>query len=132
MSNIQTRPPLESLTCVNPSCDLVGQTGQNNLIIRKVCGKDQIRYLRCRTCFAGQKDNGVCASQIDEICARMVDDDGLQLVSRKQDAQRANPPTNGQKKYVQHTPAMAARLTDHVWSVAEILRTPIPRYAGWR
>lgn len=47
-----TRSPLDSLACVNERCELYGQAGQDNLIIRKVYGKDQIRYLRCRVCRA--------------------------------------------------------------------------------
>jgi len=45
-----TKPPLESLACCHPACDLYGQSGQNNLAIRKIYGHDKIRYLRCRAC----------------------------------------------------------------------------------
>lgn len=45
-----TRPPLESLTCINPECEHCGQRGMGNLIIRKVYGKDNIRYIRCNSC----------------------------------------------------------------------------------
>ena len=41
----QTRPPLETLACVNERCELHKQAGQDNLSIRKVYGRDQIRYL---------------------------------------------------------------------------------------
>lgn len=64
-----TRPPLESLSCVNPSCDLVGQSGQNNLIIRKIYGHDQIRYLRCRVCqkeFSERKGTALWNTKIRE------------------------------------------------------------------
>jgi IS1 family transposase/transposase-like protein len=37
---------------VNARCELYGQAGQRNLIVRKVYGKDEIRYLRCRVCRA--------------------------------------------------------------------------------
>ena len=47
-----TRSPLGSLACVNVRCELYGQAGQQNLIMRKVYGKDEIRYLRCRVCRA--------------------------------------------------------------------------------
>ena len=47
-----TRPPLDSLACVNTQCELYGQAGQENLIVRKVYGADQLRYLRCRRCRA--------------------------------------------------------------------------------
>ena len=45
-----THLPLESLACVNPKCEDYGLTGLENLYVRKVYGKDHIRYLRCRTC----------------------------------------------------------------------------------
>jgi IS1 family transposase/transposase-like protein len=46
------RPPLETLACITEGCELRGQPGQGNLTVRKVYGKDQIRYLRCRACGA--------------------------------------------------------------------------------
>lgn len=64
-----TRPPLESLACVNLDCDLYGQKGCNNLIIRKVYGYDQIRYLRCRCCqqeFSERKNTALWNSKIPE------------------------------------------------------------------
>jgi IS1 family transposase/transposase-like protein len=42
--------PLDSLACVNEECDLYGQPGQGNLTVRKIYGKDRIRYLRCGVC----------------------------------------------------------------------------------
>jgi len=45
MKNKSTRPPIESLACVESECDLYGQAGQGNLTVRKVYGKDEIRYL---------------------------------------------------------------------------------------
>jgi ribosomal protein L37AE/L43A len=50
MTTSVNRLPLESLSCVNADCEQCGRSGQNNLIIRKIYGKDQIRYLRCRGC----------------------------------------------------------------------------------
>jgi hypothetical protein len=41
----QTRPQLETLACVNERCESYGQVGRNNLTIRKIYGKDEIRYL---------------------------------------------------------------------------------------
>jgi IS1 family transposase/transposase-like protein len=67
MKTKQTRPPLESLACVNPKCELYGQAGQDNLIIRKTYGKDQIRYLRCRCCreeFSERKNTALWNSKI--------------------------------------------------------------------
>lgn len=45
-----SKPPLESLACCNPSCEWFGQPGHDNLVVRRVYGVDQIRFLRCRAC----------------------------------------------------------------------------------
>src|SRR5215510_13820974 len=44
------RPDLDNLACVNPECQRFRLTGQDNLRVRKVDGRDRIRLLRCRTC----------------------------------------------------------------------------------
>lgn len=44
------RLPLESLACSNHECKDYGKPGLGNLTVRKVYGKDQIRYQRCRHC----------------------------------------------------------------------------------
>jgi IS1 family transposase len=51
-SLIHSRPALDTFACVNEGCTLYGQTGQDNLTVRKTYGKDGIRYLRCRCCGA--------------------------------------------------------------------------------
>lgn len=65
-----TRPPLESLACVNSNCDLYGQIDQGNLYVRKMTGKDKtIRYLRCRCCqeeFSERKNTPLWRSKIPE------------------------------------------------------------------
>lgn len=64
-----TRPPLESLACVSLECELYGKQGQDNLIVRKVYGKNRIRYLRCRSCqaeFSERKGTALWNSKIDE------------------------------------------------------------------
>jgi ribosomal protein L37AE/L43A len=69
MTTSVNRPPLESLSCVNADCEQYGQSGQNNLIIRKIYGKDQIRYLRCRGCgeeFSERKLTGLWNCKIPE------------------------------------------------------------------
>lgn len=50
MNTHDTRPALESLACVEPSCELYGQPGEGNLTVRKVYSKERIRSLRCRCC----------------------------------------------------------------------------------
>jgi len=70
-----TRPPLESLACVNPDCDLHGQKWGTNLIVRKVYGRDRIRYLRCRCCqqeFSERKNTALWNSKIPEVQAISV------------------------------------------------------------
>jgi hypothetical protein len=47
---IYTRPPLDILACTNSECDLYGEQNQGNLRVRKVYGREQIRYLRCVAC----------------------------------------------------------------------------------
>lgn len=69
-----TSPPLESLACCHPACDLYGQADQGNLIVRKVYGPDRIRYLRCRACqteFSERKGTALWNCKIRE--ARAID-----------------------------------------------------------
>lgn len=71
----ETRPPLESLACVNPDCEMYGQKGGTHLTIRKVYGQDQIRYLRCRCCqqeFSERKNTALWNSKIPEAKAVSV------------------------------------------------------------
>lgn len=70
-----TRPPLESLACINESCELYGQAGQENLTIRKTYGQDQIRYLRCRSCgkeFSERKNTALWNCKVKESRAIAV------------------------------------------------------------
>ena len=63
------RPPIESLACVHPECPTYGQSGQQNLIIRKTYGPDHIRYLRCRAChgeFSERKNTPLWNTKIRE------------------------------------------------------------------
>ncbi len=46
MENKQNRPHIETLACPYPDCHLYAKKGVGNLTVRKVYGKDQIRYLR--------------------------------------------------------------------------------------
>ena len=65
-----TRPPLESLACVNPECNLYGKAGQGNLRIRKEYGQhERIRYLRCSECqeeFSERKNTALWNCKIAE------------------------------------------------------------------
>ncbi len=65
----QTRPQIETLACVNERCELYGQTGQQNLTVRKTYGKDGIRYLRCRACgteFSERKHTALWNTKVTE------------------------------------------------------------------
>lgn len=64
-----TRPELETLACVNERCELYGQKGQNNLTVRKIYGKDGLRYLRCRSCgkeFSERKTTALWNTKVSE------------------------------------------------------------------
>jgi IS1 family transposase/transposase-like protein len=70
-----TRPPIESLACVEPECDLYGQTGQDNLSVRKIYGAEGIRYLRCRRCgceFSERKGTALWNTKVAEAKAVAV------------------------------------------------------------
>jgi len=70
-----TRPPLENLACIEETCELYGQAGQDNLLIRKTYGRDQIRYLRCRACgaeFSERKQTALWNCKINESRAISV------------------------------------------------------------
>ena len=85
-----TRPPLESLACVHPDCDLYGQKGVHNLKIRKVYSRDNIRYLCCRCCqqeFSERKNIALWNSKIPEDKAvsaaeHLADGCGLKSTAR--------------------------------------------------
>lgn len=68
MSTIE-RPLLSSLSCVNAAGDVYGQAGLENLTVRKVYGRDQIRYLRCQCCgaeFSERKNTALWNTKIPE------------------------------------------------------------------
>lgn len=69
MKKVNDRPPLASLACVHSACELYAQTGLDNLTIRKVYGRDRIRYLRCRACqneFSERRGTVLWNCKIDE------------------------------------------------------------------
>jgi len=56
-------------------CELYGQAGQQNLTVRKVYGKDQIRYLRCQVCgaeFSERKQTALWNTKVSEAKAVTV------------------------------------------------------------
>lgn len=63
---------MESLACVNLECDLYSKKGSHNLTIRKVYGRDRIRYLRCQACqqeFSERKNTALWNSKVAEAKA---------------------------------------------------------------
>jgi IS1 family transposase/transposase-like protein len=67
-----TRPPLERGACNNPDCQDYGTAGAGNLYVRKIYGKDHIRYLRCGTCqeeFSERKNTALWNTKIREVKA---------------------------------------------------------------
>ncbi len=41
---------VQDVACINQKCDYHGKTGQGNVVIRRIYGADEIRFLRCRDC----------------------------------------------------------------------------------
>jgi IS1 family transposase/transposase-like protein len=81
-----TRSPLDSLACVNERCELYGQAGQGNLTVRKVYGKDKIRYLRCSCCgeeFSERKGTALWNTKVREATAISVSEHLAEGVSLK-------------------------------------------------
>jgi transposase-like protein len=75
MKTNNTRPPIESLACVEPACELYGRRGQGNLTVRKVYGKEGMRYLRCRCCgreFSARKGTALWNTKVSEAKAVSV------------------------------------------------------------
>jgi IS1 family transposase/transposase-like protein len=65
----QKKPlPLSTLACLTSDCPDFLKTGIDNLVIRKIYGKHQTRYLKCRTCgteFSELKGTPLWNSKID-------------------------------------------------------------------
>src|SRR5215217_7148840 len=86
MENKNHRPQIETLACPYPDCQLYAQKGAENLFVRKVYGKDRIRYLRCRTCsreFSERKNTALFNSKIEESKAISVAEHLAEGVSTK-------------------------------------------------
>jgi transposase-like protein len=66
------RPDLATLACVNVECQHYGQSGLDNLSIRKVYGRDGIRLLRCRSCqddFSERRGTALFNTKLSEAKA---------------------------------------------------------------
>lgn len=112
--------------------------------VRKVYGKDRIRYLRCRSCareFSERKNTALFNTKIEEKKAISVAEHLAEGVSTKvvynfcrpQRGLRVPSSTSeDRRRYEQRTPAMAASLTDFIWTVADALCTPVYPTGGTR
>ncbi len=70
-----TRPPIESLACPYEDCQSYGKAALGNLKLRKVYGKDCLRYLRCTSCsreFSERKNTPLWNSKVSEAKAISV------------------------------------------------------------
>src|SRR5829696_4778622 len=86
MENKNHRPQIETLACPYPDCQLYAQKGAENLFVRKVYGKDEIRYLRCRSCsreFSERKNTALFNCKIEEKKAISVADHLTEGLSTK-------------------------------------------------
>jgi transposase-like protein len=86
MENEKHRPPIETLACPYKDCQLHAQKGAGNLSVRKVYGKDQIRYLRCHACsceFSERKNTALFNTKIEEKKAISVAEHLAEGVSTK-------------------------------------------------
>jgi transposase-like protein len=69
------RPDLSTLACVNADWQQFGRTGQGNLTIRKVYGKDGIRLLRCGSCqeeFSERRHTALFNTKVSEAKAEEI------------------------------------------------------------
>ena len=69
------RPDINSLTCVNPECQLFDQSAKNSLKVRKVYGQDQRRFLQCKECqeeFSERRGTALFNIKIPEVKAVSV------------------------------------------------------------
>jgi IS1 family transposase/transposase-like protein len=86
MENKQNRLHIETLACPYPACHLYAKKGVGNLTVRKVYGKDQIRYLRCSGCareFSERKGTALFNTKIAEEKAVSVAEHLAEGVSTK-------------------------------------------------
>lgn len=86
MEKEKHRPLLETLACPYSDCHLYAEKGAGNLLIRKVYGKDRIRYLRCRACsreFSERKGTALFNTKIEEKKAISVAEHLSEGVSTK-------------------------------------------------
>lgn len=80
------RPQIQTLACPYYDCSLYAEKGMGNLSVRKVYGKDQIRFLRCSTCsreFSERRNTALFGTKIAEEKAVSVAEHLAEGVSTK-------------------------------------------------
>jgi len=86
MEKEKHRPQIGTLACPYADCHLYSKRGAGNLTVRKVYGKDRIRYLRCRSCareFSERRNTALFNSKIEEKKAISVAEHLAEGVSTK-------------------------------------------------
>jgi hypothetical protein len=86
MENECHRPQIQTLACPYTDCHLYAMKGANNLTLRKLYGKDRIRYLRCSTCsreFSERKNTALFNTKIEEKKAISVAEHLAEGISTK-------------------------------------------------
>lgn len=86
MENKNHRPRIETLACPYRDCHLYTKKGANNLTVRKLYGKDRIRYLRCSACsreFSERKNTALFNTKIEEEKAISVAEHLAEGISTK-------------------------------------------------
>jgi transposase-like protein len=86
MENKNHRPRIETLACPYSDCQLYAQKAAGNLSVRKVYGKDRIRYLRCSACareFSERKGTPLFNTKVAEQKAISVAEHLAEGVSTK-------------------------------------------------
>lgn len=71
------RPALDTLACVNSACQLFGQAGHGNLVVRKTYGRAELRLLRCRRCreeFSERRGTALFNTKVPETKASEIVD----------------------------------------------------------
>lgn len=86
MENETNRAPIQTLACPYSDCQLYAEKGAGNLTVRKVYGKDYLRYLRCRECsreFSERRNTALFGTKIAESKAISVAEHLAEGVSTK-------------------------------------------------
>jgi IS1 family transposase/ribosomal protein L37AE/L43A len=96
------RSPIQTLACPNPDCQTHAKPGLENLKIIKTYGKDQIRYLKCRTCkteFSERKNTPLWNAKIPEERIAQIGEAFAEKGSYQAAARQTKTARNTVKRY---------------------------------